>query len=461
MNTMTNKRLYIFITLVTIILLTVSACSSSWTPTAPTVVFTQTAQTPTKTAEDVLKPLPSETNTAESTPAIYSETASVTATPAQTTNPTPSATYVSLQTSYSSLPPGQYVVYHDSARGEGLWVVSIDGTVQKHFSDEYVVAVTAGGKKVGGYLDELDRPFVIELETETLTLLPKPDQGCDISNASPGLSKLAVWCRGGEIHVFDVDDEYIVPIALPTNEMEYYSDPQWSPDGRWIAYFNRTAPFETDPGDGLYLVETTCLAEPDTCQLEKRGPFLSDIYTHLPYSWSPNSQQIAFMAKSDTHPIQIFDLNTETFHSLNPSGGDGFVESLAWSPDGEWIAYSRSKSATDSPIDIFITDIEGVEIAHLVDTTGTAMIYFWLTVPWPFLPGDTYQITQAGANLNLRQSPDIEGNILQKLQPGDVVRILEGPVVADGYNWWQLRVVDSGAEGWAVEHPNWYEPTSP
>ncbi|MFC1878304.1 SH3 domain-containing protein [Chloroflexota bacterium] len=339
-----------------------------------------------------------------------------------------------------------------------MQVVSTDNKIQKHFSEENVIAITADGRLVGGYYGEVDRPFIFDLKNRSRILLPKPDQGCSYSNGSPDLSRLLVWCNNGEIQILNVRNGNVTPVAQPTNQMEYYSNPQWSPDGSWIAYFNRIAPFETDPGDGLHLEEISCPSISGTCNLEHRGPFLSDIYTHLPYAWSPNSQEIALIAKSDTRPIQIFDLNSGKFQALSPEGGYGFIESVAWSPDGEWIAYSRSESNTDPSIDIFLVKNDSLESLHLVDTSGTTIIYFWLSISWPFQPGDTYQITQAGANLNLRQSPTIDADILQKLQTGNVVQILEGPVVADGYSWWRFLVIESGTEGWAVNQPTWYEP---
>ena len=59
--------------------------------------------------------------------------------------------------------------------------------------------------------------------------------------------------------------------------------------------------------------------------------------------------------------------------------------------------------------------------------------------------------------MHLRQSPTLAGSIVKRLQPDDRVQILEGPVQADGYTWWKMRVMADGIEGWAVQHPDWYE----
>jgi hypothetical protein len=53
---------------------------------------------------------------------------------------------------------------------------------------------------------------------------------------------------------------------------------------------------------------------------------------------------------------------------------------------------------------------------------------------------------ETGGCLNLRDSPSINGRVLQCLPAGQTVRLLAGPREADGYSWWQ---VDQG--GWLAE----------
>ena len=78
-----------------------------------------------------------------------------------------------------------------------------------------------------------------------------------------------------------------------------------------------------------------------------------------------------------------------------------------------------------------------------------------------FRVGDIYVITEAGDQLNLRSLPSRNGTIVTQLKSGDYVEIVDGPVQADGYTWWQFKLYDwgSGAEtvGWAVEDQEWYE----
>jgi hypothetical protein len=77
-----------------------------------------------------------------------------------------------------------------------------------------------------------------------------------------------------------------------------------------------------------------------------------------------------------------------------------------------------------------------------------------------FRVGDVYSITEAGKDLNLRQSPTTSAKVLRKLDQYEYVEIIGGPQSANGYTWWQVQVGIFGGEeetGWMVEEQTWYE----
>jgi uncharacterized protein YgiM (DUF1202 family) len=55
-----------------------------------------------------------------------------------------------------------------------------------------------------------------------------------------------------------------------------------------------------------------------------------------------------------------------------------------------------------------------------------------------------------GDSLNLRSDTGVEYQIRAKLERGTEVTLLDGPVNADGYNWWLVRE-PNGVEGWIVD----------
>jgi len=429
------------------------------TPTG-IVKMTQVSSTPVSNITSTSTP----DGKATSSPEVTTPTLAVQ--PSATLQPTGQsssmATLATIRTFYASLPPGQYLAYYNTDQVGGLQAISLDGAVRIQLTNFDAYAITADGKKVLVLSGPADQPVksILNLENDATTQLPPAIRHCDYFSGLPDLSKLAMWCRDNEIYVFTRKDQSLVQVTHITNEEEqFYFYPLWSPDGKWIAYFDLFSnPFRVDPGDGLYLVDTSCLADPDTCPAKTRGPFQDDLYLQGPYAWSPDSQQLAIPSNSLTEPIKIFDLRTESFHDLRQIGGSGLPRSIAWSPDGEWIAYSQSESESNSSDDIFLTPAKGGEPIQLVNSSHTAIAYFWLTIHLPFHIGDTYEITEAGANLNLRQSAVLSAKILKTLQAGEQVQVLEGPVDALGYRWWKARVISDGEEGWLVESPEWFTP---
>jgi hypothetical protein len=78
-----------------------------------------------------------------------------------------------------------------------------------------------------------------------------------------------------------------------------------------------------------------------------------------------------------------------------------------------------------------------------------------------FRIGDVYVIPEAGDKLNVRDQPSTSGKIIMQLKPFDYVEIVDGPVQANGYTWWKLKIYDYSSDteptGWAVEDQEWYE----
>jgi hypothetical protein len=65
-------------------------------------------------------------------------------------------------------------------------------------------------------------------------------------------------------------------------------------------------------------------------------------------------------------------------------------------------------------------------------------------------PGGTAWVTRAGGlPLRLRSGPSLEGKILDRLQPGTRLTLIEGPRQADGHAWWHIRT-DDDRVGWVA-----------
>jgi len=107
-------------------------------------------------------------------------------------------------------------------------------------------------------------------------------------------------------------------------------DPAWSPDGKSIAYFS-----DASGEYQLYVRDQDGLQPPKVIDL---GPEPSFFYAPL---WSPDSKRIAF---SDKH-LRLWYVEVAGGKPVKIDtglrGSFGASSELSWSPDSQWLAYSR------------------------------------------------------------------------------------------------------------------------
>jgi tricorn protease len=107
-------------------------------------------------------------------------------------------------------------------------------------------------------------------------------------------------------------------------------DPSWSPDGKSIAYFS-----DASGEYQLYIRDQDGLSPPKVIDLGPNPAFFS-----APH-WSPDSKRIAF---TDKH-LRIWYVDVAGGKPVKIDtglrGGFGATTQISWSPDSQWIAYTR------------------------------------------------------------------------------------------------------------------------
>jgi len=176
-----------------------------------------------------------------------------------------------------------------------------------------------------------DRTVSIQIHGELANLAPHlvtltPDE---IQNAalSPTGAR-AVFEAHGEI--FTVPGEKGDTRNLTNTPGAAERDPDWSPDGKTIAYFS-----DASGEYQLYLRDQTGFKPPTVIDL---GPEPSFFYSP---TWSPDSKRIAY---SDKHGrLWYVDVPSGKPVLVDKAIYGGFVTEFSevWSPDSKWMAYER------------------------------------------------------------------------------------------------------------------------
>jgi WD40 repeat protein len=147
----------------------------------------------------------------------------------------------------------------------------------------------------------------------------------------------------------------------------------WSPDGMWVAYYVDDVRSGALPRwSGIYILDGVCVATGGDCSGATHGRILPMTGAA---AWSPDGRYLAAGYHGDTRDsIVLFDTNTWAVEKELDVTGHGGPQSLAWSPDGELIAYS-----TDSYT--WVVDVSSGEVTRVRHTYGHEPVVFWIDVP--------------------------------------------------------------------------------
>ncbi len=176
---------------------------------------------------------------------------------------------------------------------------------------EHAVPVTIGG----------DLPHLVP------HLAAVPARAAENISLSPSGARVVAEARG-DIFTLPVEKGDIRNLTKTPGSAE--RDPAWSPDGKSIAYFS-----DASGEYQLYIRDQDGLKPPTVIDL---GPNPSFFYS--PH-WSPDSKRIAF---TDKHlRIWYVDAAGGTPVKIDSAlrGGFGAGIQLSWSPDSQWLAYTR------------------------------------------------------------------------------------------------------------------------
>ena len=120
-------------------------------------------------------------------------------------------------------------------------------------------------------------------------------------------------------------------------QLEVAADPQPSPDGRRIAFERRSMDIMSDTArSSIWLVAA------DGSELQ---PLASGTGSYSSPRWSPGGDRIAWVAAAEGRGAEIFVHYLATGRTALLTNLDESPSSIAWSPDGEWLAFAMHVAA--------------------------------------------------------------------------------------------------------------------
>lgn len=115
-------------------------------------------------------------------------------------------------------------------------------------------------------------------------------------------------------------------------DLEVASDPQISPDGRWVAYVRRSGDAMTDRFQlSIWLIDT---------RTGEQRPLAAGPAANSQPRWSPDGDRLAYISTAQGDRPQLFVRWLASGESARITGLPDAPGSIAWSPDGRQIAYS-------------------------------------------------------------------------------------------------------------------------
>ena len=145
--------------------------------------------------------------------------------------------------------------------------------------------------------------------------------------------------------------------ALDVFELEYASDPRISPDGSKVAYVRRSNDIMTDRTRGNLWIAAT--------DGSSHRPLLSGRDSYSSPRWSPDGTRLAYASNAGGSQ-QLYVRWMDTGQTALVTNLQESPQDIAWSPDGNWIAFSMQVPADTEPLAKMPEKPEGAEWAEPV-----------------------------------------------------------------------------------------------
>ncbi|MCZ6507825.1 MAG: acetyl-CoA synthetase, partial [Acidobacteria bacterium] len=157
------------------------------------------------------------------------------------------------------------------------------------------------------------------------------DDNIAAADLAPG-GKRAVFEARGDLFTVPAKDGATRNLTRTQGVRE--SEPAWSPDGRWIAYYS-----DAEGEMGLMVRSQDGSGEP-------RVVAAGAPEWRYPARWSPDGDKLAF--GNSNHELLFVDVDGGELTRVD-ADTQGDIDTYSWSPDSRWLVYEKSHPETRLP----------------------------------------------------------------------------------------------------------------
>jgi len=127
-------------------------------------------------------------------------------------------------------------------------------------------------------------------------------------------------------------------IGTPGEKRQLNISPALSPDGRYVAFISQRDIFNTN----LYVADAETGEVISELESTKSNPHFDALrFINSAGSWSPDGRSFAFVTfVQGDNEINTFDVESGKIQERIAVAGVGAIQNLAWSPDGQFIAFT-------------------------------------------------------------------------------------------------------------------------
>ncbi len=249
--------------------------------------------------------------------------------------------------SFMSTRDGNFEVYSMDLNGENVKNLTCNKAT------DYAFSYTPDGRLVFySNRDGNDEVYIMDRDGKKQTNLTNNPAADRITSVSPDGTQIAFTSyRDGnkaEIYLMNLDGTNVRRL---TNNEQFEDAPSWSPDGKCIIFARDLKP-STDtssntPSDGeIFSIDINGTNEK---RLTNKPGFDGGP------QYSPDGKKIAFYGPTLDKNYEIFIMNADGTNVENITNDPMEDYSPSWSPDGKWIAYTKGNSKN---YDVWIINLE-------------------------------------------------------------------------------------------------------